>query len=248
MVTFYVLAILAAIAVGLSKGGLPIIGMIGVPLLSLVISPLEAAGLLLPIYVITDMFGLWFYRREYDLRNLRILVPAAIVGVGIGWITASFVPQPLVTLLVGAIGLAFCINNWLGRNATVEARKADLPRGIFWGSISGFTSFISHSGGPPYQLYVLPQRLNKMIYAGTTTILFSIINAVKLVPYWALDQLSWTNLKTASLLFPAGILATFVGVQLVRILPKRTFFLVVQVGLLIVSLKLIFDGGYALIR
>lgn len=228
--------------VGLAKGGLPVVGMISVPLLSLMTSPLEAAGLLLPIYVVTDMFGLWFYRRDYDPRNLKILTPAAIAGVGIGWATASFVTEAFVTVLVGLIGIAFCLSNWLRRHAPIRQRPADLPRGIFWGALSGFTSFVSHAGGPPYQFYVLPQRLDKLVYAGTTTILFAMINAAKLVPYWALGQVSPSSLQSSAFLIPAGILATFIGVRLVRIIPEREFFIVVQTGLLLVSLRLTYEG------
>ncbi|WP_201840402.1 sulfite exporter TauE/SafE family protein [Microvirga zambiensis] len=240
-IKFYVVAVLSAITVGLSKGGLPVVGGMAVPVLALVISPIEAAGLLLPIYVVTDMFGLWSYRREYDRRNLQILVPATVLGISIGWAAASRVPEALVTLFVGVIGLAFCLNNWLRGSKSIAPRPADIPRGMFWGMLSGFTSFVSHSGGPPYQVYVLPQRLEKMIYAGTTTILFAIMNAVKLVPYWALGQLSWANFKVASILFPVGIAATFVGVRLVRVVPEKAFFHIVQIGLFLVSLKLIID-------
>ena len=71
---FFILAGLATFFVGASKGGLPLIGMLGVPLMALQISPVVAAGLLLPIYIISDMYGLWIYRKSYDLRNIRILV------------------------------------------------------------------------------------------------------------------------------------------------------------------------------
>jgi uncharacterized membrane protein YfcA len=113
---------------------------------------------------------------------------------------------------------------------------------LFWGTISGFTSFVSHAGAPPYQMYVLPQRLDKMIFAGTSTILFAIVNAVKLVPYWALGQLSVDNLEIAALLFPFGIAATFAGVRLVRILPEVLFYRLVRTALLLISLKLVYDG------
>jgi uncharacterized membrane protein YfcA len=239
---FYTMAFVAAVLVGASKGGLPIVGMLGVPVLALATSPLHAAGLLLPIFVVTDLFGLWAYRREFDRRNLEILIPATTVGVGIGWATASIVSEDLVTLIVGVIGLAFSLNYWLrGRHATAP-HPADVPRGLFWGTVSGFTSFVSHAGAPPYQMYVLPQRLDKMIYAGTTTILFAVVNAVKIVPYWQLGQLSLANLKTVTVLFPFAIAATFVGVRLTRIIPQDLFYRLVIWALFLVSLKLIYDA------
>ncbi|MGE0241570.1 MAG: sulfite exporter TauE/SafE family protein, partial [Parvibaculaceae bacterium] len=216
---FYAMALIAAVLVGASKGGLPVVGMLGVPVLALATSPVHAAGLLLPIFVVTDIFGLWTYRREFDRRNLMILIPAATLGVALGWATASIVPESLVTLIVGVIGLAFSLDYWLRGRHAVAPHSADLPRGLFWGTVSGFTSFVSHAGAPPYQMYVVPQRLDKMVYAGTTTILFAIVNAVKLVPYWALGQLSFANLKTVAALFPFAIAATLAGVRLTRVIP-----------------------------
>ena len=106
--SFWALAALASFFVGVSKGGLPLIGILAVPLLSLVISPVVAVGLLLPIYIFSDMYGLWIYRREYDTRNIMILVPAAAVGILIGWATARITNEDVVKLLVGVIGLAYC--------------------------------------------------------------------------------------------------------------------------------------------
>lgn len=241
---FYAVAMIAAVLVGASKGGLPVVGMLGVPVLAMATSPVHAAGLLLPIFVVTDLFGLWAYRREFDRRNLMILIPATTLGVAIGWATASIVSDRLVTLLVGLIGLSFSLNYWLRSRHAVEPHRADIPRGAFWGTVSGFTSFVSHAGAPPYQMYVLPQRLDKMIYAGTTTILFAVVNAVKLVPYWALGQLSLANLKTVLALFPFAIAATFAGVRLTRVIPQDVFYRLVIGALFLISLKLIYDAVF----
>lgn len=240
---FYAMALIAAILVGASKGGLPVVGMLGVPVLALATSPVHAAGLLLPIFVVTDFFGLWTYRREFDRRNLMILIPAATLGVAIGWATASIIPEALVTLIVGLIGLTFSLYYWLRGRHAAHPHPADVPRGLFWGTVSGFTSFVSHAGAPPYQMYVLPQRLDKMTYAGTTTILFAVVNAVKLVPYWALGQLSLANLKTVAALFPFAIAATFAGVRLTRIIPQDLFYRLVIGALFLISLKLICDAA-----
>ena len=196
--------------------------------------------------MVSDLFGLWAYRREFDARNLIILIPASFIGIAIGWALATVVSEAAVTLLIGAMGVAFCIDRWVRRHDTAE-RKADVGRGLFWGLLTGFTSFVSHSGAPPYQVYVLPQRLRKMVYAGTTTILFAAVNAAKLIPYYALGQLSAANLKMAAILFPAAIAATFAGVKLTRIIPERPFFIAVQLALFAVSLKLCVDGVRGLI-
>lgn len=239
---FLLAAVPAAIFVGLSKGGLPAVSMLGVPILSLVVSPVQAAALLLPIYVVTDLFGLWAFRREYSTRNLWILTPGALLGIAAGWATAAIVPEAAVTLLVGVVGLAFAADRAISRNRDRAPKPADVPRGLFWGAVSGFTSFVSHSGAPPFQVYVLPQHLPKMVFAGTATIFFAIVNAVKLIPYWQLGQLSLGNLESVLLLFPPAVLATFAGVRVTRVVPEKLFFRLVLAALALVSVKLVRDG------
>ncbi len=241
-VWFWVLAGLATLFVGSSKGGLPLIGMLAVPLMALQISPVVAAGLLLPIYIISDMYGLWIYRKSFDRRNIAILVPAAAIGIAVGWATASITNEDVVTILVGVIGLAYCIDALLKARRNLPPKPAYVPRGVFWGAITGFTSFVSHSGAPPYQMYVLPQRLEKMVYAGTSTIIFAIINLLKLPPYWFLGQVNLASLETALLLSPLAIIGAYVGYRLTLILPEKIFFRIVEVALFLVSLKLVYDG------
>jgi hypothetical protein len=242
---FLAVGVPAAMLVGMGKGGLPVVGMLGVPVMSLTMHPLEAAGILLPIYVLTDLFGLWFYRKNYSPRNLVILIPSAVLGIAFGWATATVMSEDAVTLLVGLIGVGFCLNMWL-RKAPTDKRPADVPRGVVWGALSGFTSFVSHSGAPPFQVYVLPQKLDKMTYAGTSTITFAAINATKLIPYWALGQLNGQAMKEAAMLMPFGAVAVFLGVRLVRVIPDKAFFTAVQIALFLISLKLCWDGLHGL--
>ena len=241
-IAFWGLAVVAAVLVGLSKGGLPVVGMLGVPIMALVMSPVMAAGLLLPIYVISDMFGLWAYRHAYNKRVLAIMVPAMAVGVGIGWATASRVSEGWVTLLVGVIGAAFAANLLIRAGRAVAAKPADVAPGVFWGTVAGFTSFVSHAGAPPYQVFVLPLKLEKAVFAGTATIAFACVNLIKLIPYYALGQLSFDNLKIAALLAIPASLAVFAGVRLVKVIPEKLFFQLISWTLLAVSLKLIWDG------
>ena len=239
---FWILAVAATLFVGSSKGGLPLIGMLAVPIMALKISPVVAAGLLLPIYIISDMYGLWIYRHSFDRRNIAILVPAAAIGIGVGWAAASITNEHVVTLLVGVIGLSYCIDALLKARRNMPPKPADIPRGLFWGSLTGFTSFVSHAGAPPYQMYVLPQRLEKMVYAGTSTIVFAIINLLKLPPYWILGQVNAGSLRIVAILAPIAIAGAYVGFRLTKILPEKAFFRIVEVALFLVSLKLIYDG------
>lgn len=246
-VWFWLAAGVAATLVGMAKGGVPVVGMLAVPIMALVMSPVVAAGLLLPVYVVSDMFGLYAYRHAFDRRVLSIVIPGAVVGIGIGWATASFVPEPAVTLVVGTIGFAFALNLILRRPVLAKPKRAKVAPGLFWSAIAGFTSFVSHAGAPPYQVYTLPLGMTKAVFAGTTTIAFAAINLVKLVPYYALGQLNAGNLRAAAVLALPAAIAVFVGLRVVAVLPEKLFFRLVIWALLLVSVKLIWDGARGLI-
>lgn len=235
------IAVFASFLVGLSKGGLPSVGTLAVPLLALVISPVTAAALLLPIYIASDMVGLYLYRHSYCGRNLAILIPASLAGVGIGWMFSARLSAVVIGALVGVVGVLFCLNIWFGARFRAGARPADVPRGLFWGVLTGVTSFVSHSGGPPFQMYVLPQHLEKMRFAGTSTILFAAVNAAKVVPYWQLQQFSQFDTRLALWLAPPALVGTVAGRRLTQILPDGLFFRLIQITLLALSVKLIAD-------
>ena len=237
---FFLIAGIAAFLVGASKGGLPMVGALGVPLLALVMPAVAAAALLLPVYIVSDVVGLWAYRNQYSARNLLILLPAMVLGVGLGWATAKITPEWMVTLLVGVVGVYYCVTVVLRRSS--PPKPADVPRGLFWGTITGFTSFVSHTGGPPFQAYVLPQKLPKMMFAGTSTIAFAVINLVKLVPYWALGQFNPGNLQVAAILSPVAVAGALIGYKATAHIPEKLFYRLVEAALFIISLKLIYDA------
>ncbi len=239
---FWVFASLAAFIVGASKGGVPGVGILAVPVLAQVISPVVAAGLLLPLLVLSDFYGLWLYRKNYDLWNIKIMVFASTIGIVIGWATAGYNSDDLVKLLVGVIGIWYSIDLYLKSRRSNEPKPADVPRGLFWGTLTGFTSFVAHAGGTPFQMYVLPQRLDKMTYAGTATITFAIVNALKLPPYWFLGQINLISLEKCLYLAPIAMFGAWAGFKLTKVLPEKTFFRAVEIALFLVSIKLIWDA------
>lgn len=238
----WVLAVVAAMSVGLAKGGLAMVGLISVPLLSLVMSPVQAAGLMLPVYVLSDMGGLLAFRRSFDARVLATALPGALAGIAAGWAGAHLVPAEGVTLIVGAIGLVFALNALVRPQLATRTRKPGYGRGTFWGLLAGYTSFVSHAGAPPWQVYVQPLRLPALVYAGTTTWFFAICNGVKLIPYAALGQLNASSLATAAVLTPVALASVWAGLRLVRIIPEALFYRLITWGLLAVSLRLIWQG------
>ena len=240
---FWFVSGLAAFLLGVSKGGIPMIAILSVPLLSLYMDPAVAAGLLLPLYIVADGYAVYLFRKAYSVRNLRILLPGAVVGILAGYYAVAYVSGNAVKLLVATIGIAYVLNALYTRfsKGDVAPRQADVHRGVFWGTLAGLTSYISHAGGPPYQAYVLPQRLEKMVYLGTTTIFFSIVNLMKVPAYIAAGQLTWSSASQAVWLAPFALAGAWSGVAISKLLPERVFFLIVEVALAVVSFKLLFD-------
>lgn len=240
---FYAAAIPAVFFVGLSKGGFGgTFAMLGVPMMSLVISPLQAAGIMLPILIVMDVVALIAYRGRADWRSLSILVPAAVLGIGIGWATAAYVNDAFVLFLIGIMSLAFVADWAFKQRKKGTASGHNLPKGTFWGTVAGFTSFISHTGGPPFQMYMLPLRLAPLLFAGTAVIFFATVNAIKLVPYFMLGQFDATNLSSSVMLFPVALVATLVGVWLVRIVKAEMFYAIIYIFMGVIGVKLTWDG------
>lgn len=237
---FWAAALLASLFVGGSKGGLPMIAQLSVPTVSLVMSPMQGAALLLPVYLISDAFGVWIYRRSFSARNLAILIPASAIGILAGYLLADRTSDNAVRVVIGCVGLGFLSMRLRNRFFGLpKPRKPDIARGVFWGSIAGFTSFVSHAGGAALQAYTLPQQMPKMMFAGTATILFATINMMKVPPYLALGLIEFDNLRTLLALGPVAILGTWIGYRLTKLIPEKTFFVIVEIALFLVSVNLI---------
>lgn len=245
---FYAAAVLSVILVGLSKGGLGgAMALMGVPIMSLVMPPVQAAAILLPILIVMDMVSLWAWRGERDAVTLRLMLPGAIVGIGIGWITAAVVTAGSVRLIVGIVSVAFFARwAWQKLLANDAAAPHSVPRAALWGTVSGFTSFVAHAGGPPYQVYALPLKQAPALYVGTSVIFFAVMNAVKLIPYFLLGQFDTTNLAASAVLMPIAPLATLAGAWLVRRMPADVFYPFMYALVFVVGLKLIHDGIFEL--
>ncbi|MDX1655989.1 MAG: sulfite exporter TauE/SafE family protein [Candidatus Competibacteraceae bacterium] len=245
---FYLAAVPAVLIVGISKGGFGGgLGVVAVPLLSLAIDPLRAAAIMLPILCLMDLFSVWAYRRRWDPVNLRILLPAALAGIALAAATFRLVDATFVRLLVGGIAVGFALDYWLkGRRKRGGSRGPDPLKGGFWGAIAGFTSFIAHAAGPPLGVYLLPQRLEKGLFVGTTVIFFTVINYVKLVPYAWLGQLEVANLTTSLVLAPLAPLGVWLGVWLHGRIDENLFYRFCYLLVFMVGLKLLWEAFGAL--
>tara|TARA_Y100000590_G_scaffold458262_2_gene612615 strand:+ start:679 stop:1464 length:786 start_codon:yes stop_codon:yes gene_type:complete len=244
---FLSIAVISVLITGISKGGFGGFALLAVPLMSLAISPIQAAGIMLPIMIPMDILSIWVYRNRWDARVLTVLIPSAIVGITIGGLTAGWVNDDIVRFLVGIIAIVFTVHRARGILRMAGKTKIDIPPpskpwGVFWGTCAGFTSFLAHAGAPPYQVYVLRQGLRKEIYTGTSVMFFASANAIKLIPYGMLGQLSVTNLSVSAALLPLVPIGVFLGVWLNRKIPEKVFFSIILSSILLVGIKLIWDG------
>jgi len=241
---FVTVAVIAVLVVGLSKAGLlGSLGMVGVPLLTLIMPARDAAGVMLPVLLAMDAIAVYAYRKEVNWKILWIMLPGAAVGTLIGWALWSVVSDAAVLLFVGVVTLLFILDALLPLRKKLEGLAPSRPWGAFWGGFAGFTSFISHTGGPPFQIYVLPQRLPPAVYSGTSAFFFAIVNSAKLIPYFFLGQLSVSNLSLSATLIPVGVLGVLGGIFLVRRISMTLFYRVAYWLVFLLSLKLIWDGA-----
>ena len=240
---FFAAMVPAVVLTGLAKGGFSGIGLLSLPLMALVVSPVTAAAIMLPLLIAQDVVTVWSYRREFDRRNLMTLAPGALIGILAGYLLAAKVSDAAVGLAVGVISIGFALRRLLsGGQAKRRVRRASWSGGSLWGFICGFTSMIAHAGGPPFQIYVMPQKLPPAVFVGTGAIFFAAINWVKVLPYLALGQFSPQNLLASAALLPVAIAATFAGVWLVRRVPAERFYGIIYWLLLLVGARLIWDG------
>jgi uncharacterized membrane protein YfcA len=245
---FYLAAVPAVILLGLAKGGFAGIGVVAVPLIALTVSPVLAASITLPILLVQDVVGVWAFRRSWDRGILVLMLPAAAVGIFLGYSLAAFVRPAAVELTVGLIAMLFSAHRlWVERRGAVVVAAAGARWvGIVCGVVSGFTSQIAHAGAPPFQIYVLPKRLERDVFIGTSAIFFAVVNWMKVPAYIALGQFTRQSLTTSAVLLPVAIASTWAGVWLVRRVPAQGFYKVIYGLLVVVGAKLAWDGAVGL--
>jgi uncharacterized membrane protein YfcA len=241
---FFALAVPAVILLGLSKGGFAGMGALSLPIMALAISPVRAAAILLPILIVQDVVSLWAFRKSWDGYVLAWTLPGAAIGIGLGYLFAAQVSADAVLGLVGAISLLFGGYRLRVERGGVLRASSRSPGwvGALCGVASGFTSQIAHAGQPPFQVWVLPRRLDRDVLIGTTAIFFAAVNWAKVPAYWALGQFSHDNLVAAALLLPVAIASTLAGVWLVRRVAPDRFYSAIYVLMMLVGVKLIWDA------
>ena len=239
---FYAVAVPAVLLMGISKSGFGAgFGALATPLMALAVPVPQAAAIMLPVLAVIDAFGLLALARQADRALLRLLLPAGLLGTVLGTLLFGIVSAPRVAGLVGALTLVFLAVR------VFFPPKADAPpparwKGVALGTVSGFTSFVAHAGGPPIGFYVLPLRLAPVVFTATMAVFFAAINLSKWVPYAWLGLIDARNLLTSLVLLPVAPLGVWIGVRIVRVIEPVLFYRLFHAGMLLTGLKLLWDG------
>jgi len=242
---FFAVAIPAVIFAGISKGGFGSgVAFASSSILALILDPGQALALMLPILMVIDLATLRPYWKRWSWPDARLLMLGAVPGVALGALLYRATDEDLLRLLIGGISVGFVVWHVAQSRAWVRgfANRLPPPAGLFAGLVAGFTSFVSHAGGPPAAVYLLSQRLTKTEFQATTVLVFWVINIAKFVPYAYLGmftlQTAWADL----LLTPFAILGAWLGVRAHWMMSERLFFAIAYVLLTLTGSKLIWDA------
>lgn len=239
---FFAVGIPAIIFGGISKGGFGSgAAFVAGAILALVVPPGAALGIVLPLFMLVDAATLKPYWGKWHWPSAKGLMIGAVPGcVMAAWLYA-FVDADVFRLLIGVICLAFAafqISRALGW-LTVRHMPFSAPLAWLAGMVSGFTSFVSHAGGPPSAVFLLSQGVSKTAYQATTVLVFWAVNWMKVVPYAFLGIFSWDTIMGSLALAPFALIGAWIGVRAHHLVPERLFFGLTYVLLVLTGVRLI---------
>ncbi len=242
---FYAVAFATIFIISFFKGGFGGgFATLGIPFLAFVMPPLDAAIMMAPLVAFMDVFTLNSFRRAtWSLPDLKVLLPALLIGLGVGFVAFVYVDQHLIELAIAAITLIFTIRWFIGGGKSHGTPlTATWANALPWGAMAGFTTFVAHSGGPPLQIYLLRRGLDKTIYAGTSAVFFAVGNVMKLPPYLYIAGSTPHLLWMALIVSPSVPLGVWLGRKFHDRLDGPQLFKLCYVLLFLAGLKLAYDG------
>ncbi len=225
---------LAALLVGLSKGGVAGLGILVAAVAANVLPAKAASGFVLPLLIAGDLVGLRLFHRHADWSQLWRLMPWTAAGLLVGWFTLGRLDDAQARLLIGALVVAMMAAHLESRRrATGGTERKQAPPD--WlaplaGLLAGFTTLVANAAGPVMIVYLLAMRLPKLQFLGTSAWFFCILNLVK-VPFMVqLGLVNPSSLATNAVLVPLVVLGALVGRWVVGRLDQKRFELI-AVGL-----------------
>ena len=227
---------------GFSGGGL---ALIAVTVLSINFGPLKAISILLPLLLVCDLMAGYLNRKYIDKKVILGLVPFTLLGVILGTLLFKIIDLNMISIFIGSISLAYVFFNYLITKSILNSVPFNGSKS-FWGTLSGFTSFCLHSGGLPMQTYLLSQYRKKTEFVATLVFSMAIINVSKIVPYFYLEILSLKQILEYMLFSPIAIGGVLLGNWMNKKVSDKSFFLIINIFIVVASMRLIYDGFNAL--
>ena len=220
--------------------------IVGIPLLSLAMDPIAAGALLAPLFVVMDLTALRFWRPSTWSRvDLAMLLPALVVGIVLGYFALRDLDRHAVEIVMGVVTLAFAALWFIG-GGEIKPRPRSTIKATLAGLSSGVTTMVAHSGGPPLTMYLLPLGMSKALYAGTTSLFFTVGNLLKAGPWLVLATPSRSLWMLMALCVPAVPVGVWAGWRLHERLDQRALYRLCYAILVVTAAKLLWDGlaGY----
>jgi uncharacterized membrane protein YfcA len=242
---FFAAAIPAVLISAASKGGFGGgAGFASAPLLALAMPPGEAVGLLLPLLMLMDLICLPPYWRKWDWRHSALLMIGGIPGTLLGWWVFGMISADGVRLFIGLSALGFLLFQIARSRGWIRppTRDPGAAKGLSGGGVAGFTSFISHAGGPPASMYLLGVGLDKTTFQASTVLVFWWINLIKVPAYIEVGMLNRSLVTPILVLAPIAVLGVLAGVWAHRRVSDRSFFALTYVLLAVTGTKLVWDA------
>ncbi len=183
---FTVIIAIGAIMIGLSKGGFggPVFVALLTPLLTTAIPTGQAVGIVLPLLIFGDIFAVWIYWRKWDMRQIKLLLPASIIGIILGEILllslANNNQNELLRRILGLFTLLAVLYKVGSARITSLQYHPHNWHGHLAGWATGFGSALANVGSPPFTAYMLLQNVDPMTFLGTSSLFFAIVNVAKL--------------------------------------------------------------------
>jgi uncharacterized membrane protein YfcA len=218
----------AALLIGVSKTGLPGVGILAILMAAQVIPSKQSTGLILPLLIVGDIFAVAYYRRHAVWKYLVRLLPFSATGVVLGALAMKQVTNEQLRPIIGGIVLVLLILSYL------HHRKPDaqVPDGwwfpVVMGLAGGTTTMMANAAGPIMVIYLLAMRLPRNAFLGTGAWYFLLINCFKVPFSTGLDLINPESLHINLMLAPLVVIGALVGVRLVKHVPEKAFNIIVQ--------------------
>src|SRR5262249_14413462 len=140
------------------KGGFFGLGLLGVPLMSLYVPPLQGAAILVQTVLAQDALTIWTYRHDWSASNLKIMIPSLAVGIAMATLFAASLSATHIRLAIGLIAGAFVLRHGLGRRFDALASRPTTLTRVVCGVLGGLTTPVANAAGPPWQMHLLPEN------------------------------------------------------------------------------------------